>query len=361
MYVGLGFLLYLSQEVFSAYMRGYLRAMKRLSTYCWSMVISTAVAAALAPLLVPALGLGVAGALFAYGAGGAVGNAYLLLTSGWTRRVSPALVSLGRIRALVGYSIYLVPNDLSWWIMGFSDRQIINLFFGDAANGVFAVAHKLPAVCSVLLNAFSVSWQQEAVELVQHVDRQERVSQVFQGFMELLFSALSVAVSAGFILYYFIFPEGYFDAIIHTPILIAAAALAAVSQFLGGIQIALKRPGQNGAATAAAAVCNLLLHLSLARAIGLFAASISTLAANLIMLLIRLKLIRKELHLKLSRRSAAAVGGFCYFFAAAYLHRPLAVDFANLLLSCGWFLLLNRGMIAGFAGALRSRAAKGRG
>ena len=55
--------------------------------------------------------------------------------------------------------------------MSVSDRQIIHHFMGAAANGIYAIANKIPALYSSVYTTFNVSWQQEVVEKMEDPDR----------------------------------------------------------------------------------------------------------------------------------------------------------------------------------------------
>lgn len=45
---------------------------------------------------------------------------------------------------MVLYSLPLIPNAILWWVMQVSDRYILTLFLGVAANGLYTVAAKIP-------------------------------------------------------------------------------------------------------------------------------------------------------------------------------------------------------------------------
>ena len=56
---------------------------------------------------------------------------------------------------MLSYSIPLIPNTLMWWIMNASDRYAIVLFMGVSANGIYAIANKIPTVLNLLYSIFS--------------------------------------------------------------------------------------------------------------------------------------------------------------------------------------------------------------
>ena len=52
------------------------------------------------------------------------------------------------------YALPLIPTTTMWWIMNVSDRYMILYYIGASANGIYAVANKLPALLSIFENNF---------------------------------------------------------------------------------------------------------------------------------------------------------------------------------------------------------------
>lgn len=339
------FCLYLFAELFSVFLRGYLRAIKKLNIYSISMSISTVFMAVFVTLFVYIMHLGIVGMLLGYAVGTLIGDMIICYLSRFYRMLPLGGIKLGRIRELVVYSAPLIPNDVAWWIMNASDRQIINIFFGSTANGIYAIAHKIPTLCSIIFGMFSVSWQQEVVGRIKEENRNEYFNSILNALLECLFTVCAGLLAGSFIIYYFILDSKYFDAILYSPILIFSAGILAVSQFLGGIQIALKQPKQNGFSTVTGAIVNVMLHIGLYKHIGLYAASVSTLVANMIILFLRIVLLRNEFQICIRKRMILICGGFLYFFAASYFHSEMVFNWINLLASVFFFLFVNHNFI----------------
>lgn len=69
----------------------------------------------------------------------------------------------GIFRELLTFSVPLIPNYLSWWIVDSSDRYIVLWVLGVSANGVLAIAHKFPTVLQSIFGLFLNSWQDMAI------------------------------------------------------------------------------------------------------------------------------------------------------------------------------------------------------
>ena len=66
-------------------------------------------------------------------------------------------------RQMLRYCIPLIPTAIFWWIMGVSDRYMVKWFLGGAANGIYAVAYKIPTILTILATVFMDAWQLSAI------------------------------------------------------------------------------------------------------------------------------------------------------------------------------------------------------
>lgn len=89
-------------------------------------------------------------------------------------------------RALLKYSLPLLPNAICWWLLGSSCRLFIERFLGLEANGIFAVGMKF----STILETFSVivyqAWQETAIKQYKAPDREKFFSRIFNTYTVIL-------------------------------------------------------------------------------------------------------------------------------------------------------------------------------
>lgn len=343
--VYLCFMMYLITELFATYLRGYLRAIKKLDIYSFAMIISTIAMAIAVTLLVYIYDFGFVGIMTGYTIGTLVGNIVICIWSNWFSMLSFGKESVREIERLIKYALPLVPNDISWWVMNASDRHIINVYFGDFANGIYAIAHKIPALCSVIFNMFSISWQQEVIEKIEDSEHNNYFNSVFNKMLVLLLSFCSCLLSGSWILYFFVFDMKYFRGIQYTPILIASAVVMALSQFLGGIQIALKKPRENGITTVVGAICNVFFHLLIIEWLGLYAAAISTFIANIVIFVLRVYLLKGYYKISIEKNTWIVIGIFTYFFVMTYQTSLLTLNAINVCMAIVLFLWFNKSII----------------
>ena len=195
------------------------------------------------------------------------------------------------------------------------------------------------------INMFSISWQQEVVSRINDEDRNKYFNDVLNKLLESVLTVCAGLLAGSFILYYFVFDEKYFEAIYYSPILIVAAILVSISQFLGGIQIALKQPKQSGITTVTGAITNIILHIALWKYIGLYAAAISTLIANSVIVILRIWLLRTNFLISIQRKTKSIGIGFIYFFIMAYFNQNFILNVVNLIFAIIFFVGCNKEFI----------------
>ena len=114
---------------------------------------------------------------------------------------------------------------------------------------------------------------------------------------------------------------------------------------LGGIYIALKMVKQVANTTIISAILNILINLLLIKKFGLYAASISTLIAYLIMAIYRYIDIKKYLKIKLNFKKISVF--FIAFFISSdlYFVNNLWGNIFNLLFVIAFCIILNKSFL----------------
>lgn len=191
------------------------------------------------------------------------------------------------VKNVIEYSIPLIPNSISWWIVNASDRSIISIFLGVGANGIYSAANKFSNVLSTFYSVFNLTWTESASLYIDSKSSSTFFSRILDAIIR-LFGGLCIII----IVYMpFIFPiminESYGEAYLQIPILIASVFFNILVSFLGSIYIAKKITNEIAKTSIYAGIINIIVNLLLIKHIGLFAASISTAIAYFLMFLYR--------------------------------------------------------------------------
>jgi O-antigen/teichoic acid export membrane protein len=319
----------------------FLRGIKKLIIYSAASVLFSVIMSVGAVVFVYVLKLGFSGILFAHITAYFISIVFICFTVKMNRFISIQAVSLGKIKNIIKYSVPMIPNYISWWVINASDRSIIQLFLGLSYNGIFAVAHKIPGICSVLFQILHISSQENISENINDVDRDAYLNKLYNAVIQVLISVCCVVLSFNHIFFKYIFKQDYFGAFYHVPILISAVIFSSIANFFGSVFIGLKDTKKVGFTTSLAALINILVHLGMIKFLGLYAASISTLLSGIFLLIIRYKLLSKYVKLRISGKTIIYFIAYCFFFIFAYVNTIRAV-ISVCLLSSMLFLYSNK-------------------
>lgn len=339
------FFLLLIGELLNNHLQSFLRATRHLDIYSFGSAITTIGFAIFVFLFVRILNLGLPGMMYGYAAGYLFGDAILFVSSKYWHYISFKSVSIQRMKEMIRYSYVLIPNSLSWWILNVSDRLVINYFLGVAANGIYAIAYKIPNLCSSIFGMFSISWQQQASIMTDENEKSKYFQKIYNQTLAVLLSLCAGILSCNFLFFNYIFDGRYYEAHLYAPILATAIVFMSMSQFFGGIQISLKQPKENGITTIIGAVVNLVVNVLLIKFIGLYAAAISTLVSNIIVTEVRKIRLTCKYTFKLQKNNYFNILIFCYFFIMSYIISNLWLNLVNLVLACLFCLFVNRNLI----------------
>lgn len=343
----LPFIVLLLTELLNNHLLGFVRAIRKLDLYSISGVVTNVGIAIFVSLFVRYFRMGLKGIVYGYAAGYFLGEIFLIAITRYWRYLDFRRVSINAAKAMIGYAYPLIPNYLSWWIISVSDRTLISLFLGTAMNGIYAIAYKVPNFCASIFNMFSISWQEAAVELLDSDDRNAYYNKVYNQTTVVMISLCGGLLALNYFLFRYVFDVKYYDARLYSPILITSVIFSSLAAFLGGIQISLKRTKENGLTTMLGAVVNIVVDVALIRFIGLYAAAISTILANMVICAVRHCRMKRTINFKLARETRIYIGVYGYLFFMAYWRGSNTIAVCNLLLACVMFCVINRGFIRG--------------
>lgn len=197
-------------------------------------------------------------------------------------------------RDMLRYSIPLIPTTMFWWITSALDRYVIVYFWGEGSNGLYAAAHKLPALLTLVSAVFYQAWQISAVSESGRGARTNRFySQVYDHYSTLLFLAGSgiIMVCRPFTSVWL--GEAFVPSWEFVPFLVMAEVLSTLITFMGSFYMVSKRNATVSVAIAAGAAANLVLNLLLVPEYGARGAALATVFSYLLAFIVRAVDIRR--------------------------------------------------------------------
>lgn len=207
-------------------------------------------------------------------------------------------VDLLLIKRMLRFSVPLIFNTISFWIINLSDRMFIVLYLSDYYNGLYAMICKFPAMITSLYTGFVLAWQQEAIDLINYKDS-EKIKAVEEKIVDVLFVFSIVTVVVLPIVYDYIIDERYHDSLYLAPILILGNVFLSMSQFFNGLLMASLKTINIGVTTAISAIINIVINYCFLAQYGIIIAAISTLIAFLFLFLSRTFYVKEFLYKKI--------------------------------------------------------------
>ena len=273
---------YIWIEIIATTSRFVLRAFSKYKEYSILAALVVVVNFIIVAICLLYLKTGYIGVLIALIAADVIGFLYVLCVCNIFKYFSFKYIEAEYAIKMLNYALPFIPNQVSWYINQLSDRWIINIFLGASSNGVYALANKIPSIVTILYPAFNLAWTDSATRSVNDPD-----SAIYYNRM---FKMLYCIVSAGTVLLLAVSPfifmvlcqnESLQIAFMYTPTLILAMYFYCFSQFFGSIYVAVKSAKNMAITTTAAAIINIVINVACINLIGVQAAVISTLIANL--------------------------------------------------------------------------------
>lgn len=260
----------------------YVKSQDRVRLLVVSGIGSTLVTCTLAVVLLVVAQVGVLGYMAAMVAGSLFTVMILTFAGGVSPRSIGGHLPEGLAKAMLSYSAPLIANGLAWWVSDVSDRYVVTLICGAAANGVYAVAFKIPTILSTLQSIFYNAWSISAIKEFDPHD-----GDGFLGRMYTLYScAMCLCCSAILLLdvplAHLLYANEFFEAWRYVPFLLVGVYLNGLALFEGCIFGAAKRTKDVSTTTIAGAAVSIAFCIALTIILGPVGAAISTLLGYLV-------------------------------------------------------------------------------
>ncbi len=199
------------------------------------------------------------------------------------------------LREMLAYSIPMIPTTIFWWVTSVSDRYMVSGFIGTDANGIYAVAYKVPTFLTLLSTVFMQAWQFSAVSESEN-DKQEHIdffSAVWGSFQSAMFLASSVIVALSVVVIKILTTKAFYSAWEYIPLLAAAMIFNSFANFTGSVYVVEKRSKNSFLTAMLGAVLNIILNFALIPTLGVQGASIATFISYFAIFVIRALNVRK--------------------------------------------------------------------
>ncbi len=278
----------------------------------------------------------------------------LLMTKAWTYY---SFHALNRVifKEVFKYSIPLVPNNLSWWVVSVSDRTIVSTFISITANGIYTVANKFSTMYITFYNVFNLSWTESVALHLKDADGPGFIREMINTLFK-LFSSICIGIIACMP---FVFPimvnQQYSEAYFQIPILMVAVLFQVVVGLYSAIYVSMKKSVEIAKTSFWSALINIAVDIALINSIGLYAASISTLVAYMTMAVYRYHHLKRYVSIEMSGKTILLTIAMTVFTMISYYINHTVLNTFTLFIAVFYAMFINLSFLKSLKGTITQK------
>lgn len=309
-------------------------------------------------ILVVYFNMGINGVLLSTVAANAVCAIYLFTKLGLKNYIQLNMLNKKIQKALIHYSLPLVPNGIALWAINVSDRTIITIIIGLAANGIYAVANKFALILGAFANILTMSWTESVSQHINAKDRNEFISETLNSCLNFFISIGTLLVAVAPVVFSLLISQKYNEAINYIPIIIAGVILSTIMSLYGAIYIAMKLTKQIAGTSIIAATINIILTVIMVPTLGLYGASIATTTAFAFVATFRHFDLKKYIIIKYDIRRLSVLSAlFIIVSLIQALNQPI-INILNILIAIIILFLVNKNQLKHLIKTAQQRVAR---
>ena len=196
---------------------------------------------------------------------------------------------------MLDYCVPLIITVVGWWINSGSDRYIVTLFCGIAANGLLSIAYKIPTILNTFQGIFIQAWQISAIKEYGSQDTKKFYGDIFITVNLLMCIICSWLIILTRPIASLIYSNGFYIAWKYVPFLLLSSVFNSASGLLGAILSAKKNSRAMMWSAIIGCVANIFLNILLVSLIGIQGAVISTAICSYMIYYVRMKAVGDDI------------------------------------------------------------------
>ena len=223
---------------------------------------------------------------------------FLFVVANMGKYLHPFHIQWPTAKAMLLYSIPLIPNTLFWWITNLSDRYIVSYMLGTDINGLYSVAYKIPTVITAVSTIFIQAWQISAFTEHNSKEKAKFYSKVLKSYQSIVFIIASLIILFAKVISKILVSANFYSSWKYVPILILSVVFSTFVNFYASLYMAEKKSVYIMVTTVTGAIINIGLNFTLIPIFGANGAAFATFASYFVVYLIRTHNIKKMIPLK---------------------------------------------------------------
>ena len=233
-------------------------------------------------LFLTQLGWGVSGYLSASIISTAIPTIYLVICVRHYKYLKATRVKIDKIlqKEMLTYSAPLILNGLAWWLNNSLDRIFVTFICGVSANGLLAVAYKIPSILSMFQTIFDQAWSLSAIQEFDPEDKNGFIGKVYSYYGCAMTISCSIILLFNILLARILYAKDFFVAWQYTGMLIITNLFGGMSVCISGVFSAVKDTKTLATTTAMGGITNTILNALLIPLLGVQGAVIATMIST---------------------------------------------------------------------------------
>jgi len=265
----------------------FVRASGFVRLFALDGVFTTILTVVLCVIFLVPLGMGVAGFLLATILADGFSALSQVLFLRLYRFFSLRSLRMSTLKAMVRYSVPLMPSAVFWWVTNLSDRYFVTFMVGLEATGLYAAAGVIPRVITLVSTIFIQAWQISAFTEYKSPAGERFYSTVFRSYYTLVFLAAAGIILLVRPIMTVLVSQYFYESWQYVPFLVMAVGFSCLVTFLGTIYNAHKKNAMVTVTTFVGAAVNIALNIILIPRMGTQGAAIGTFVSFFLVFVIR--------------------------------------------------------------------------
>ena len=245
------------------------------------------------------------------------------------------------------YSIPLILTAIGWWVNSSSDKYVVTLICGVAANGLLSISYKIPNILSVLSGIFNQAWQISAIEEYKGNEKNEYYNNVVISIMIATTLSGMVIILFNRPLSRLLFAKDFYEAWKFVPMLIVSSVFNVGSGLLAPILAAQYKTKPIAMSSLVGLLANVILNILLCQLWGIQGVTVATAISSFMICAIRYYAAREFFDTRMVLKVIFTIGATCILsvceiFNISYIAMTIVILIAILVLYKELYLMKNK-------------------
>ena len=239
----------------------FVRARGFIKLYAISGILNTALMIISNLILLLCFNLGINGYVLSIIIADFLTSMFLFWIAGLKKYLKFQRISKSIAKAMVIFSLPLIPTTLFWWVTNLSDRYLVTYMIGADANGLYSAAYKIPTFITMLAGIVLQAWKISSVEEDNSADRARFYTNVFESYQSVIYLAASFIIILIKPITSILVSQDFYESWRFVPFLMMSVVFQCFASFLSNIYMVVKKNKMSMVTTLISAVVNVVLNL----------------------------------------------------------------------------------------------------